>query len=59
MKLLGRTDAEARAAVSQAIGIMCDEAFRCKKITDRLLMLARPGEQSRGPVSLARRRGMW
>ncbi len=54
MKLLDRQDEKSRAAILQAIGIMCDEAFRCKKITDRLLMLARPGEQSRGSVSLAR-----
>ena len=32
---------------------MCEEAYRCKAITDKLLALARPGDESRGPVSLA------
>jgi signal transduction histidine kinase len=38
--------------VRKTISIMCDEAFRCKAITDRLLMLARPGEQTRKNISL-------
>ena len=32
--------------------IMCEEAYRCKSITDQLLSLARPGEESRRPLSL-------
>lgn len=53
MKLLDQPDADGRAAVSQAIGIICDEAFRCKKITDRMLMLARPSEQTQAKFSVA------
>ena len=34
--------------------IICEEAFRCKTITDKLLSLARPGEESRQPLSLAK-----
>jgi signal transduction histidine kinase len=36
-----------------ALTVMCDEAFRCKAITDRLLSLARPGDAERSPVALA------
>jgi signal transduction histidine kinase len=36
----------------QAIAVMCEEAFRCKQITDRLLSLARPGNENRSAVSL-------
>ena len=32
--------------------IICDEAFRCKAITDRLLSMARPGEDFREAISL-------
>jgi signal transduction histidine kinase len=39
--------------VRQALSVMCDEAFRCKGITDRLLSLSRPGEAGRSPLSLA------
>jgi signal transduction histidine kinase len=42
------------ASARQAIQIMCDQAFRCKQITDHLLMLARPGESARRPLALAR-----
>ena len=45
-------DAATAARVEQAIGVMCDEAFRCRGITDRLLSLARPGEERRGLVSV-------
>jgi signal transduction histidine kinase len=38
----------------KAIGVMCEEAFRCKRITDQLLALARPGNEARGLVSLPR-----
>jgi signal transduction histidine kinase len=38
----------------KAIQIMCDEAFRCKEITGRLLSLARPGADERQPVRLNR-----
>jgi signal transduction histidine kinase len=37
----------------EALAIMCEEAFRCRAITDRLLTLARPGSSERRQVSLA------
>lgn len=36
----------------KAIQIICEETFRCKNITDRLLALARPGPADRKAVSL-------
>jgi signal transduction histidine kinase len=36
----------------QALKVICEEAFRCKGITDRLLSLARPGDETRTAVSL-------
>ncbi len=36
-----------------ALRIICDEAFRCKEITEKLLTMARPGDGSRAPVSLS------
>jgi two-component system, NtrC family, sensor kinase len=36
----------------KALAVICEEAFRCKRITDRLLSLARPGNEDFGPVSL-------
>jgi signal transduction histidine kinase len=32
--------------------VICEEAFRCKAITDRLLSLVRPGEEQQKPVEL-------
>ena len=40
--------------VAKTLRIICDEAFRCKEITGRLLSLARPGDEGRTPVDLAR-----
>ena len=37
----------------KALAVICEEAFRCKQITDRLLSLARPGSQTRKIVSIA------
>jgi signal transduction histidine kinase len=37
----------------KALAVICEEAFRCKQITDRLLSLARPGSQTRSIVSVA------
>ncbi len=37
----------------ESLRIICDEAFRCKQITDRLLSLARPGSGRREIVSMA------
>ena len=34
--------------------IMCEEAYRCKAITDKLLSLARPGEEKRTSVELSK-----
>jgi signal transduction histidine kinase len=38
--------------VRNAIAVMCEEAFRCKQITDRLLRLARPGGEDRVRICL-------
>jgi len=39
--------------VEKAMRVICDEAFRCKQIIDKLLSLARPGEENRRRISLA------
>jgi signal transduction histidine kinase len=41
------------SSAQRAIKIMCEEAFRCKEITARLLSLARPGDRDRIPVSIS------
>jgi two-component system, NtrC family, sensor kinase len=46
-------DADRAKRVRDAIGVMCDEAFRCKQITTRLLRLAEPASATRLPVSVA------
>jgi signal transduction histidine kinase len=38
--------------VEKSLQVIRDEAFRCKEITAKLLSLARPGEDRRGPLSL-------
>jgi two-component system, NtrC family, sensor kinase len=38
--------------VTKSLRIICDEAFRCKTITQKLLSLARGGDEARKPVSL-------
>jgi two-component system NtrC family sensor kinase len=40
------------AKVTNAVRIICEQTFRCKEITDRLLMLARPSAEGRCAVSL-------
>src|SRR5205807_1065265 len=40
------------AVAMKSLRIMCEEAYRCKAITEKLLSLARPGEEARGPVLL-------
>jgi two-component system, NtrC family, sensor kinase len=53
LELLDRGMSEATLRRTQkTIKIICEEAFRCKDITDRLLSLARPGTDERRPVSL-------
>jgi signal transduction histidine kinase len=39
--------------VVASLRIICEEAFRCKTITAKLLSLAKPGAESRQPISLA------
>lgn len=54
MQRLDRSmDDATRDKVRQALAIICEEAFRCRAITDRLLTLARPGSSEREAVSLA------
>jgi signal transduction histidine kinase len=48
-----RSDPQMRNNLARkALKVICEEAFRCKQITDRLLSLARPGEESRTIISL-------
>jgi signal transduction histidine kinase len=48
-----RSDIETRKELARkALKVICEEAFRCKQITDRLLLLARPGEEARTIVNL-------
>jgi signal transduction histidine kinase len=44
---------DAATLALKSLRVMCEEAYRCKAITDKLLSLARPGEEARGPVNLA------
>ena len=39
--------------VEKTLQIICEEAFRCKEITAKLLSLAKPGDAARKPVNLA------
>jgi signal transduction histidine kinase len=43
---------EIRDELAKSLRIICDEAFRCKAITRKLLSLARGGDEPRLPVSL-------
>jgi len=53
LELLQRgLDKESLPRTQKTIAIICQEAFRCKDITDRLLALARPGAADQRPVSL-------
>jgi signal transduction histidine kinase len=38
--------------LKKSLQVICDEAFRCKEITGKLLSLARPGDDTRQVVSL-------
>jgi signal transduction histidine kinase len=44
--------AEADADLEKTLQVICDEAFRCKAITNKLLSMAKPGEDARRPVNL-------
>ena len=46
------SDSELWSQTRRAIVIICEEAFRCKSITSRLLSLARPGGETLARVSL-------
>jgi len=50
LRKLGDSDAD--AADRRALEIICDEAFRCKNITEKLLSLSRGSDESREPVDL-------
>jgi signal transduction histidine kinase len=39
--------------IEKTLQIICEEAFRCKEITAKLLSLAKPGDAARKPVNLA------
>jgi signal transduction histidine kinase len=41
------------AEIEKTLQIICEEAFRCKEITSKLLSLAKPGDAARKPVNLA------
>jgi len=41
------------AEIEKTLQIICEEAFRCKDITSKLLSLAKPGDAARKPVNLA------
>jgi signal transduction histidine kinase len=49
----GEIDAPASETAAEALRIICDEAFRCKEITDRLLSMAKPSGDQRQSVSIA------
>jgi signal transduction histidine kinase len=49
----GSMDEASNESVQQAFTIICEEAFRCKEITDRLLTMARGGSENRKIVSIA------
>jgi signal transduction histidine kinase len=44
---------DANADLIKSLQVICDEAFRCKDITGKLLSLARQGDESRRPICLA------
>lgn len=55
-RALRQLEAEANPTTDRtrkAISVMCEEAYRCKQITDRLLSLARPGSETFTTVSLS------
>lgn len=46
-------DEQTVAKLRQSMQVICDEAFRCKSITQRLLSLSRDEGSERGPVRLS------
>src|SRR5205085_4560659 len=49
----GETNGDIQPLALKSLRTMCEEAYRCKAITDKLLSLARPGDEPRAPISLA------
>jgi signal transduction histidine kinase len=49
-----RPGAPGEEDVAKSLQVICDEAFRCKDITAKLLSLARPGEANRQGIDLAK-----
>jgi signal transduction histidine kinase len=50
---LPAAEGASRDDIARSLQIICDEAFRCKDITGKLLSLARQGDESRRRVCLA------
>jgi two-component system, NtrC family, sensor kinase len=46
----GKSDGDGE--IARALQVICDEAFRCKEITAKLLSLSRAGDDTRTPVNL-------
>jgi signal transduction histidine kinase len=53
LRRMGRGGGDA-GTVTPALEVIRDEAFRCRRITDQLLMLARPGNPERRAVDVGR-----
>ena len=51
-RALRQLPADAPDSTRKALTVMCEEAFRCKQITGRLLTLSRPGSDDRSSVSV-------
>jgi signal transduction histidine kinase len=52
-RALRQLPADAPESTRKALTVMCEEAFRCKQITERLLTLSRPGSDDRTRVSVS------
>jgi signal transduction histidine kinase len=53
-RLQEANSAELSSQTLATLKVICEEAFRCKQITDRLLSLARPGSNQRSEFSLGK-----
>jgi two-component system NtrC family sensor kinase len=52
-RALRQLPGDASDTTRKAITVMCEEAFRCKEITGRLLSLSRPGPDDKSAVAVA------
>jgi two-component system NtrC family sensor kinase len=52
LRQIAAGNGSATAKTEKALRIICDEAFRCKAITDKLLTLAKPGSAERSATDL-------